>query len=58
MSNKKRKQDVAYNDFYEWSEKDFYPPSDDRIITSGVEEVYDGEYSDFLKDFYNHISDY
>ena len=36
----------------------FYPPSDDRIITSGVEEVYDGEYSDFLKDFYNHISDY
>ena len=33
MSNKKRKQDVAYNDFYELSEKDFYPPSDDRIIT-------------------------
>ena len=26
------------------SEKDFYPPSDDRFLQTYIEEQYDGEY--------------
>ena len=58
MSNKKRKQDVTNNDFYELSEKDFYPPSDDRVIKSGIDETYQDEYLDFINDFNKHVEDY
>lgn len=58
MSNKKRKQDVANNNFYELSEKDFYPPSDDRVIKSGIDEIYQDEYLDFINDFNKYVEDY
>lgn len=58
MSNKKRKQDTTNNDFYELSEKDFYPPSDDRVIKSGIDEIYQDEYLDFINDFNKYVEDY
>lgn len=36
-------------------EKDFYPPSDDRVFQTYVEETYDGdfaEYAEYVFDLY------
>lgn len=37
------------------SEEDFYPPSDDRVLKTYVEELYEGdfaEYADYIYDLY------
>lgn len=34
-------------------EEDFYPPSDDRVFTSYVEDIYGGDnFADYCKDFF------
>lgn len=58
MSNKKRKHEVVNNNFYELSEKDFTPPNDDRVIKSGIDEIYQDEYLDFINDFNKYVEDY
>lgn len=41
-------------DYYELTEKDFYPPSDDRVFVSGVEDIKGGDnYYDYAEWFYN-----
>lgn len=40
---------------YVLSEEDFYPPSDDRVLKTYVEELYDGDfagYADYIFDLY------
>lgn len=35
------------------TEKDFYPPSDDRVFTSYVEDIDGGDnFADYCKDFF------
>lgn len=38
---------------YVLSEKDFYPPSDNRILQTYIEELYDGEFSEFAEDTFD-----
>lgn len=43
---------------YVLTDKDFYPPQDDRIFKSGVSDIYGGDsYSDYAESFYNIYSD-
>ena len=36
------------------TEKDFYPPSDDRVLTSNVEDIEDGDnFADYCKEFFD-----
>lgn len=35
------------------TEQDFYPPSDDRVWTSNVEDIEDGDnFADYCKEFF------
>lgn len=37
----------------ELTEQDFYPPSDDRIWTSNIEDIKNGDnFADYCKDFF------
>ena len=37
----------------ELTEQDFYPPSDDRIWTSNIEDIENGDnFADYCKDFF------
>ena len=48
---KPRKQD---SDYYELSEKDFYPPEDTRYYRSGVEDIEGGDnFADFAEYFFD-----
>lgn len=41
-------------DYYELTEKDFYPPEDTRLYCSGIEDINGGDnFSDYAKFFYN-----
>lgn len=36
------------------TEQDFYPPSDNRILTSNIEDINGGDnFADYCKDFFN-----
>ena len=38
---------------YVLTEKDFYPPSDDRTLKSNVLDIYDGDnFADFCEEFF------
>ena len=42
------------SDYYELSEKDFYPPEDTRYYQSGVEDICGGDnFADFVEYFFN-----
>ena len=38
-----------WTDGYVLSEKDFYPPSDNRILKTNIQELYDGEFSEYAE---------
>lgn len=41
------------NDDYTLTEKDFYPPSDNRTWKSNVRDIYDGDnFDDFREEFF------
>lgn len=41
-------------DYYELTEKDFYPPEDTRLYYSGIEDINGGDnFSDYAKFFFN-----
>ena len=45
-------------DYYELSEKDFYPPEDKRVFKSGVEDINNGDnFEDYSKWFYDNYED-
>lgn len=45
---------LAFDRFYEITEKDFYPPEDTRLYQSGIEDICDGDnFSDYIKFFYS-----
>lgn len=38
---------------YILSEEDFYPPSDDRVLVSFIEDIEDGDnYADYCRDIF------
>lgn len=41
-------------DYFELTEKDFYPPKDTRLYCSGIEDINGGDnFSDYAKFFYD-----
>lgn len=49
--NKKSKRNL---DFCELTEKDFYPPEDERYYQSGIDDIEDGDnFADYAKSFFN-----
>ena len=42
-----------YKDIYVLSEKDFYPPSDDRVLGTNIKELYKGEFNDYAEYIYD-----
>ena len=51
MSDKKEQE-------YVLTEEDFYPPSDDRIWTSNVEDINDGDnFADYCEDFFEMLDE-
>ena len=45
---------IYYEISYEISEKDFYPPEDNRLYQSGINDIRNGDnFSDYVKWFYN-----
>ena len=44
---------------YVLSDKDFYPPEDNRCFKSGVEDINDGDtFEDYARWFYGNYSEY
>lgn len=41
---------------YELSEEDFYPPQDKRYLECGIDEMGNGTYNDYLKEWNEYIS--
>lgn len=40
------------------TEQDFYPPSDDRVWTSNVEDIEDGDnFADYCKEFFDMLDE-
>ena len=51
MSDKKEQE-------YVLTEEDFYPPSDDRIWTSNVEDINDGDnFADYCEEFFKMLDE-
>ena len=49
--NKKSKRNL---NFHELTEKDFYPPEDERYYQSGIDDIEDGDnFADYAKSFFN-----
>lgn len=58
MSNlkidKEPSREREFNDFYELTEKDFYPIADDRLYISCVDDIDHGDnFEDYAKWFYD-----
>lgn len=39
------------------NETDFYPPSDDRVLTTYVEEIYENEFYEYSEEMFNLYED-
>lgn len=53
MDNQKKYFDILIKKDYELTEQDFYPPSDDRVLTSNVEDIEDGDnFADYCVEFF------
>lgn len=51
-------QPKSISDYYVLTEKDFYPPEDDRVYQSGVNDIVDGDnFEDYAKWFYDNYED-
>lgn len=58
MDNQKKYLDILIKKDYELTEQDFYPPSDDRVLTSNVEDIEDGDnFADYCKEFFELLDD-
>lgn len=44
---------INYFNNYVLSEEDFYPPMDDRILKTNIEEVYKGEFAEYTEEIYD-----
>lgn len=44
-----------YNDYYCLTEEDFNTNYDNRCITSGIENIYENEFNDYLKDYFSYV---
>lgn len=52
-NNGKSIKDKLHIDYYEITEKDFYPPEDKRFFYSGVEDIpYGDNFLDYINWFY------
>lgn len=53
MDNQKKYLDILIKKDYELTEQDFNPPSDDRVLTSNVEDIEDGDnFADYCEEFF------
>lgn len=53
MDNQKKYLDILIKKDYELTEQDFYPASDDRVLTSNVEDIEDGDnFADYCEEFF------
>ena len=51
---KQRKKPKKQDDYYELSEKDFYPPEDKRYYRSGVNNIVGGDnFADYAEYFFD-----
>ena len=50
-------QNDLYNDDFCLTESDFYPPSDDRVWTSNIEDINGGDnFADYCKYFFGMLN--
>ena len=58
MDNQKKYLDILIKKDCKLTEEDFYPPSDDRVLTSNVEDIEDGDnFADYCKEFFELLDD-
>ena len=54
----KEKIEQELESYYELTEQDFYPPLDDRVYTSGIDDIEGGdnfaEYAEYFWEEYGH----
>lgn len=56
--NQNQDKDIQGRDIFVLSEKDFYPPEDDRCYRSNVRSVYSGDtYDRYAKEFYRYYKE-
>lgn len=54
MDNFQRDKLKYLRNYYEITEKDFYPPEDIRLYNSGIDDIDDGDnFEDYAKWFYD-----
>lgn len=52
------KSNYQHSQYYELSEKDFYPPADERVLRSGVNDILNGDnFADFTESFFEHCEE-
>lgn len=44
-----------YNNYHNITEEDFNTNYDNRCITSGIDEIYENEFSDYLNDYFSYV---
>lgn len=44
-----------YSDYPNITEEDFNTNYDNRCITSGIDEIYENEFSDYLNDYFSYV---
>ena len=58
MDNQKKYDKILNNKSYVLTEQDFYPPSDDRVWTSEIEDIDDGDsFADYCKEFFEMLDE-
>ena len=58
MDNQKKYLYILINKDDELTEQDFYPASDDRVLTSNVEDIEDGDnFADYCVEFFELLDD-
>lgn len=58
LQKTKKQKSKRSSDYYELTEKDFYPPEDTRYYQSGVEDIDGGDnFADYAKEFFDAYED-
>lgn len=53
MNNQQKYNNILSKDYDVLTEQDFYPPSDDRVLTSNIDDIEDGDsFDDYCKEFF------
>jgi hypothetical protein len=53
-----KNSNTKLDNYYELTEKDFYPPEDTRIYCSGIEDINGGDnFDDYIQSFYEEYAD-